>query len=106
MMSDFKTAQSLATQAYLKVWREQGLKFCPPIGQNTRDKHWSRHLREAWPELTTVDLREPNSTLMTEMKAWCEERAGSYWHSGGGNRWYFEKKDIAVLFKLTFGGAQ
>ena len=106
MATDFKTAQSLATQAYLKVWREQGLKFCPPIGANTKDKHWSRHLREAWPELTTVDIREPSTSLFTEMKRWANEKPSSFWHTSGGNRWYFEQKDIAVLFKLTFGGAQ
>ena len=108
MATDFKTAQKLATQAYLEVWRAQGLKFCPPIGVNTRDKHWSRHLREAWPELTTVDVRVTgkDAPKLHDMMEWCKDQPSSFWHSGGGDRWYFERKDIAILFKLTFGGAQ
>lgn len=105
-MTDFKTAQSLATQAYIEVWRQQGLRFCPPIGVNTRDKHWSKRLREAWPEMTTVDIREPSTVALSGMKTWADGQASSFWYTGNGARWYFEKKDIAVLFKLTFGGAQ
>lgn len=103
-MTDFKTAQSLATQAYIRVWREQGLLFCPPVGVSTRDKHWSKRLREAWPELTTADVGASNN--LSEMKEWCMDKGSSFWHNGNGSLWYFEKKDIAVLFKLTFGGAQ
>ena len=105
-MTDFNTAQSLATQAYIKVWREQGLLFCPPVGISTRDKHWSKRLREAWPELTTVEIKEPSTIGLSNMKSWCEDKGSSYWHTGNASRWYFEKRDIAVLFKLTFGGAQ
>jgi hypothetical protein len=105
-MTDFKTAQSLATQAYIKVWREQGLLFCPPVGISTRDKHWSKRLREAWPEMTTVDIKPTDGFAISQMKTWCMDKGSSFWHNGNGSRWYFEKPDIAVLFKLTFGGAQ
>jgi hypothetical protein len=98
---DFKTAQTIATQAYIKAWRECGMKFCQPVGVSTRDKHWSKRLREAWPECTTVTVKEKTS----EMMPWCNEHNGSFWHNGGGDKWYFENHDTALLFKLTFGGA-
>ena len=103
MMMDFKTAQSIATQAYIKAWRECGLKFCPPVGENTRDKHWSKRLREAWPECTTVNIQKGGP--VSEMMTWCKEQQGSFWHNGGADKWYFENHDTALLFKLTFGGS-
>jgi hypothetical protein len=101
-MMNFTQAQSIATQAYIKAWRECGLKFCPPVGVSTRDKHWSRRLREAWPNMTTVTLSGKGD--LAEMKRWCNEHEGSFWHSSGNDKWYFEDRDTAVLFKLTFGG--
>lgn len=98
---DFKTAQDIATQAYIKAWRECGLKFCPPYGNSTRDKHWSRRLREAWPNCTKVSVRKGDTS---ERKTWCMEQQGSFWYNGGEDQWYFEDNDTALLFKLTFGG--
>ena len=97
---DFNKAQSIATQAYIAAWRECGLKFCPPVGVSTRDKHWSKRLREAWPDCTVVSVK----AQVPEMKNWCNEQHGSFWHSGGGDKWYFENRDTALLFKLTYGG--
>ena len=99
---NFNEAQSIATQAYIKAWRECGMKFCPPVGNSTRDKHWSKRLREAWPECTTVSVQAGEQAARMN---WCKEQAGSFWHNGGGDKWYFENNDTALLFKLTFGGA-
>jgi len=77
------------------------MKFCSPIGNSTRDKHWSKRLREAWPECTSVVVQDK----VPDMMRWCNDQQGSFWHNGGGNKWYFENRDTALLFKLTFGGA-
>lgn len=98
---DFKTAQDIASQAYIKAWRECGIKFSPPIGNSVREKHWSRRLREAWPEFTSVAV---NQGVTPERRKWCDENPGSYWHNGNGSKWYFETRSTALLFKLTFGG--
>lgn len=103
MKPEFQTAMQEATQAYLSVWRKHNVNFASPVTQ-MRDKVWSEMLRAAWPDYTTVDTRGGN---YSEMRRWCDGKTSSaYWVNGGGNRWYFERKDIAALFKLTFGGAQ
>lgn len=99
--------RKLATQAYLDVLRTHHVGWCPPPTE-MRDKKWSSVLRETWPEYTSVDVRttgeqKPN---YSEMRRWCDEQPTSYWVNGNSNRWYFERRDIAALFKLTFGGAQ
>ena len=100
---NFNEAQAFATSAYIKAWQECGMKFCPPVGISTRDKHWSRRLREAWPNFTTVTIRSSDNPT-DDRKKWCKEQAGSFWHSSSGDKWYFENRDTALLFKLTFGG--
>ena len=99
---NFNEAQDIATQAYIKAWRECGMKFCPPVGNSSRDKHWSRRLREAWPDFTTVTIR--SSINLHDCMEWCKTNAGSFWHNGSANKWYFENRDTALLFKLSFGG--
>lgn len=107
MMGDFETAKAAATQAYIAEYRKHGVNFANPITQ-MRDRHWSEMLRAAWPEYTAVDVKNygSNKPNYSEMRRWCNEQSSSYWVNGGGSRWYFERRDIAALFKLTFGGAQ
>jgi hypothetical protein len=103
-----KEVRNLALQAYLQVWRDHHVGFCPPPGQ-TRDKTWSRKLREMWPEYSRVKLGESNIADLrySTMRTWCDGQPSSnYWVNGGGNIWYFERRAIAVMFKLTFGGVQ
>lgn len=106
MTMTFKETREKAMAAYLAVWRESGIRWCPPPTE-MRDKKWSAKLREAWPELTRVEI--PTKTVKDhffEMKKWCNEHPSAFWTNGGGNIWYFERRDIAALFKLTFGGVQ
>lgn len=96
--------QKLAIQAYLKVLREHPTGWTPPP-TDMRDKKWSRILRDVWPECSTVYLTKANTQHSNRHK-WCEEHAGNYWASGNGEAWHFERRDIAALFKLTYGGSQ
>lgn len=99
-----------ALQAYLDVWREHHIGFCsPPPG--TGDKKWSKVLREIWPEYTSIRL-DANTQSKTEANdsekfKWCElQTTSNFWINGGRDIWYFERRDIAALFKLTFGGIE
>jgi hypothetical protein len=105
MNQDFKSALQEATQAYLDVWRKHNVNFANPITK-MRDKQWSEVLRAVWPDYTTVDVKKDNGLSYSDKRRWCDEKPGGYWVNGGGDRWYFERRDIAALFKLTFGGAQ
>lgn len=101
-----KEIRALATQAYMDVMQQHGLRWCPPPA-DMKDRKWSQTLRESWPHYTTIDvIRGDKAPSYTEMRNWCNEKPSGYWVNGGGNRWYFERRDIAALFKLTFGGAQ
>jgi len=102
MKPEFQTAMKEATQAYLGVWRKHNVNFAAPVTQ-MKDRLWSEMLRAAWPDYTTVDTKGGS---YSEMRKWCDGQSSSYWVNGGGNRWYFERRDIAALFKLTFGGVQ
>jgi hypothetical protein len=103
---ELRELKKLATQAYLDVWRAHHTGWCPPPA-DMRDKKWSATLRETWPDYTSVDVKTSgnSSPKYSELRTWCNEQPSSYWVNGGGNRWYFERRDIAALFKLTFGGA-
>lgn len=107
-MSAFNDLHKRAVQAYLAVIREEPTGWTPPPSFETRDKHWSRRLREAWPDSATVTLEVNRSTKdrYSEMREWCNTHGGSYWCNGTGNVWYFEQRSLAVLFKLTHGGIQ
>lgn len=78
----------------------------PPF--TMRDKDWSYQLRLMWPDATriVIDRDDDNAPEYREMTKWCREQPGGWWVNNGGNVWYFEKSDIAMMFKLTFGGAQ
>lgn len=110
-MADQLTAtevSKMALEAYTQVWRDNHIGFCPPPGQ-LRDKKWSRFLREVWPECTTIRLDETTRSNVgvshSDKMKWCkEQKLSNFWNNGGGNVWYFERRDIAALFKLQFGG--
>lgn len=106
-MLSFQEINKLATQAYMDVWRQHRVGWSPPPG-NMRDKKWSQMLYQMWPEYTPINVRTgtADSPNYREMRQWCDNQDTGYWVNGGGNRWYFERRDIAALFKLTFGGAQ
>lgn len=107
-MADLATAQAAATQAYIAEYRKHGVVWAPPITP-MKDRIWSEILRSAWPEYTSVEIKNYGSTKPShsEMMRWCKGQTScSFWTNGGGSRWYFERKDIAAMFKLTFGGAQ
>jgi hypothetical protein len=97
-----------ALDAYMQVWRDNHIGHCPsPTG--LREKKWSRYLREIWPECTVVNLddtmKSSTKTPVTELKEWCNtQKRSNFWVNTYGNVWYFERKDIAALFKLQFGG--
>lgn len=95
-----------ALEAYRDVWRKHQVSFCPPV-LPMKDRVWSEHLRAMWPDYSTVDVKTSggNHPNYREMRVWCDNQKSGYWTNGGGNRWYFERRDIAALFKLTFGGA-
>lgn len=99
----FREVVAEATQAYLAVLRKHPTGWTPPPG-DIRDKRWARQLRDAWPDSQTVYLPNPANARYSEMRKWCDEKAGSYWCSSNGDAWYFEDRKLAVLFKLTFGG--
>lgn len=108
MSKDFEAARSAAILAYTAEYRKHNINFVPPLSP-TRDRVWSEVLRAAWPDQASVEIKNygDNKANYGEMRRWCEEKSNcSYWTNGGGSRWYFERKDIAALFKLTFGGAQ
>lgn len=106
LAKDYKEIHGLAIQAYMQVWRDNHLGFCPPPTQ-IRDKKWSEILRSLWPDFTTVDISTRGDKIPRpgEIRKWCEGKGSNFWVNGTGNRWYFERRDIAALFKLTFGGA-
>jgi hypothetical protein len=106
MSTDFQQTMVQATQAYLNVWRDHKVGFSPPVTA-MRDRAWSEMLRAAWPSYTSVDVRPRslNGPNYAEMRRWCDQQPSGYWVNGGGDRWYFERRDIAAAFKLTFGGA-
>ena len=107
-MSDFETAKAAATKAYTEEYRKHGVNFASPV-TSMKDRIWSEMLRAAWPDHASVEVKNygSNKPNYTEMRRWCNEKSNcSYWTNGGGSRWYFERKDIAAMFKLTFGGAQ
>jgi hypothetical protein len=105
-VTDLKEIRNLAMKAYMGVLQEHQLSWCPPP-TDMKDRKWSQVLRESWPEYTSIDVqRGSNAPNYTEMRKWCDDKSCGYWVNGGGNRWYFERRDIAALFKLTFGGAQ
>jgi hypothetical protein len=97
----------LANDAYMATLRQHHIGWCPPPGE-TGDKRWSKLLRAYWPDYTTVDVPTvgPNKPDYREMRNWCDSQPTNYWVNNGANRFYFERRDIAALFKLTFGGAQ
>lgn len=102
--------RNLATQAYIQVWRDNHIGFIPPPGQ-CRDKKWSKVLRECWPDCTSIKLDKstPSNTGASDSEkfAWCQsQKASNFWVNGGRNVWYFERRDIAALFKLQFGGIE
>lgn len=89
-------------QAYLKWRRDEGKAedlSCPPPPGIEREKVWSRQLRRMWPNYGRVVLKR----YQAEVRQWIADNAGYHWN-GNGNIWYFQDRDTAVLFKLTFGG--
>lgn len=90
----------LAIAAYLKELRKHPTGWTPPP-TDMRDKKWARILRDVWPECATVYTTKTN---FAERQKWCKEHAGNYWCSANGEAWHFERRDLAVLFKLTHGG--
>ena len=80
--------------------------FYQPPSQ-IRDRLWSRELRNLWPNYTRIKLdRETGFQAYVDRFDWCKKQPSKFWVNGTGNVWYFENRSIAVLFKLTFGGAQ
>lgn len=108
MASDFKETYKEALNAYMQVWRDRHIGYVPaPPG--LREKRWSKFLREVWPDCTVVNLddsmRSSTQTPVDELRGWCETQSRSnFWVNTYNNVWYFERKDIAALFKLQFGG--
>jgi hypothetical protein len=110
VVAQFKWASKLADrswpaaewQAYLKWRSEQGHAedlYCPPPPGVERGKIWSRQLRRMWPNHGRVFVTGGTARA----HQWCKEHGSHYWDVGG-NVWYFRERDVAVLFKLTFGG--
>ena len=105
---EVREIHSKALDAYMQVWRDNHVGYVPaPAG--LREKKWSRILREIWPQCTVVNLddtmKSSTQTPIQELKKWCETQGRSnFWVNTYGNVWYFERKDIAALFKLHFGG--
>lgn len=102
MMADVDDIVKQATDAYLAVWRNHHSGWCPPP-TDMKAKKWKQKLHQIWPEYTPVSIYNSNTTYK-EKRAWCDDKPGSYWANDNGNRWYFERRDMAALFKLTFGG--
>lgn len=107
MGTEFETARAAAVQAYIAEYRKHGVNFAAPVTQ-MKDRVWSEILRATWPDYQSVDVKTygQNKPSFREMRDWCNGQPSAYWVNGGGSRWYFERRDIAALFKLTFGGAQ
>jgi hypothetical protein len=101
-MTSIKDITKKATDAYLAVWREYHTGWCPPP-TDMKAKKWKQTLHQIWPEYTPVTINKSSSTFK-ERRAWCDEKPGSYWANETGTRWYFERRDMAALFKLTFEG--
>lgn len=102
----FKDTHEKALKAYLDVWSQGDIGWSPPPS-DMLDKKWSRILRSAWLDFTRIEVSpETAKNQFFEMRLWCEKQSSGHWCNGAGNIWFFEKKDIAVLFKLTFGGDQ
>lgn len=94
--------QQQARQAYLMVLREHQMGWTPPPTE-MRDKRWAMTLRETWPDCTTVYLTS-KAVKHHDLMAWCETQNSGFWCNTSGEAWHFERRDIAALFKLTYGG--
>jgi hypothetical protein len=102
---EIKEIRTLARRAYLSVLQEHQVGWCSPPTE-MRDRNWSRFLRETWPDCATVYLEQKGSVNLTALQNWCKDKECGYWSNANGTAWYFERRAIAVLFKLTFGGSQ
>jgi hypothetical protein len=102
---EIKEIRTLARQAYLAVLQENQVGWCPPP-TTMRDKNWSRFLRETWPDNATVYLKHNESVSFATLTNWCKDKQCGFWANANGTAWYFERRDIAALFKLTYGGSQ
>jgi len=105
----------------VEVWREAAMDtyrrmvterkldggwFPPPV--QMKDKEWSRQLRLLWPDYQSIkiDRTREDAPNYSEMRKWCRDKQCGHWVNNGGNIWHFQKTSVAVMFKLTFGGAQ
>lgn len=94
--------RKLAQQAYLKVLTDNQASWSPPPVE-MRDKRWATILRETWPDHATVYLTASPSNRSDKIR-WCKEQGCGFWANANQTAWYFERRDIAALFKLTYGG--
>lgn len=76
--------------------------WSPPPNEEWKDKHWSRELRRMWPDYRAVKVVDVR--FFAEKRQWCREQQCHYWVNGSQNLWYFDTHQMAVLFKLSFGG--
>lgn len=102
---DIKEIRTQARQAYLAVLQEHQVGWCSPPTE-MRDKNWSRFLRETWPDCATVYLKHKGAVNITGLMNWCKDKDCGFWSNANHTAWYFERRDIAALFKLTYGGSQ
>lgn len=102
---DIKEIRTQARQAYLAVLQEHQVGWCAPPTE-MRDKNWSRFLRETWPDCATVYLKHTVVVKVSDMMNWCKDKNCGFWANANNTAWYFERRDIAALFKLTYGGSQ
>ena len=102
---DIKDIRTKARQAYLAVLQEHQVGWVSPPTE-MRDRNWSRFLRETWPDCATVYLKHKGSVNVTALMNWCKDKNCGFWANANHTAWYFERRDIAALFKLTYGGQQ
>ena len=102
---EIKEIRTQARQAYLAVLQEHQVGWCAPPTE-MRDKNWSRFLRETWPDCATVYLKHTGVVKVSDMMKWCKDKNCGFWANANNTAWYFERRDIAALFKLTYGGSQ
>lgn len=90
-----------ATKAYLAVLKEHLVGFCPPPNNIVvRDKVWVARLRSYWPDFSKVRVMK----FDTGMKDWADNQQSDYWHNATMETWYFSDREVAIAFKLVFGG--
>lgn len=101
-MKRIEEAKKAYIEALLQPRKEDEDSFCPPPVSTIRDKHWTRYLREHWPDFHSIKLdRHKTKDGYT---SWLKNNVKNfYWYTSNGDVFVFSNKEDAVMFKLKWG---